>query len=59
MELLNIAMADAFMKIFGYKRIKPTDEELEIKYKKREREVENIERWLEDVKEETNEHNVI
>ena len=59
MEPLNIAMADAFMKIFGYKRIKPTDEELEIKYKKREREVENIERWLNDAQKETNEHDVI
>ena len=57
MELLNIAMADTFMAIFGYKRIKPTDKELELKY--REREVENIERWLEDVKEETNKHDAI
>lgn len=57
MEEPNIAMADTFMKIFGYKRVKPTDEELKIKY--REREVEDIERWLEDVKEETNEYDVI
>lgn len=59
MELLNIAMADTFMKIFGYKRVKPTDKELKLKYRKREREVEDIERWLEDVKEETNKHDVI
>jgi hypothetical protein len=34
-ELPNIAMADAFMSIFGYKRVKPTDKELELKYRKR------------------------
>lgn len=57
MEELNIAMADTFMAIFGYKRVKPTDEELKLKY--REREVENIERWLNDAQKETNEHDVI
>ena len=56
-DLPNIAMADTFMAIFGYKRIKPTDKELELKY--REREVENIERWLNDAQKETNEHDVI
>ena len=35
-ELPNIAMADAFMSIFGYKRVKPTDEELKLKYRKRD-----------------------
>jgi hypothetical protein len=34
-ELPNIAMADAFMAIFGYKRVKPTNEELKLKYRKR------------------------
>jgi hypothetical protein len=28
-ELPNIVMADAFMSIFGFKRVKPTNEELE------------------------------
>ena len=56
-ELPNIAMADTFMAIFGYKRIKPTNEELKIKY--RERKVDDIERWLEDAQKETNEHDVI
>lgn len=28
-DLSNIAMADTFMAIFGFKRIKPTDDELE------------------------------
>lgn len=41
-ELPNIAMADAFMAIFGYKRIKPTDEELERKYNKGLASVDNI-----------------
>ena len=51
-DLPNIAMADTFMAIFGYKRIRPTDEELKIKY--REREVDNIERWLDE--QETTKH---
>ena len=29
----NIAMADSFMKIFGFHRTSPTDEELKEKYK--------------------------
>ena len=29
----NIAMADSFMKIFGFHRTSPTDKELEEKYK--------------------------
>ena len=29
----NIAMADALMKIFGLKRVSPTDKELKEKYK--------------------------
>ena len=47
-DLPNIAMADTFMKIFGYKRIKPTDKELKLKYKKREREVDAIKGWLDE-----------
>ena len=35
-ELTNIAMVDTFMGIFGFKRVKPTDEELELKYRKRD-----------------------
>jgi hypothetical protein len=35
-ELPNIAMADTFMSIFGYKRVKPTNEELKLKYRKRD-----------------------
>lgn len=35
-ELPNIAMADAFMSIFGYKRVRPTNKELKLKYKKRD-----------------------
>ena len=30
MKKVNIAMVDSFMKIFGYKRVKPTDKELRI-----------------------------
>ena len=29
----NIAMADSFMKIFGFHRVSPTDKELKEKYK--------------------------
>ena len=41
-ELPNIAMADAFMSIFGYKRVKPTDKELKLKYKKRKEVLEDV-----------------
>lgn len=48
-ELLNVAMADAFMSIFGYKRVKPTDKELNLKYRKRD--VNKIRLLLEEHKE--------
>ena len=32
-DITNIAMADALMKIFGLKRVSPTDKELKEKYK--------------------------
>lgn len=35
-DLPNIAMADTFMAIFGFKRIKPANEELKQKYMKRD-----------------------
>ena len=43
----SIEVADYFMKIFGYKRISPTDEELNKKYKHREREVSKCIDYLE------------
>ena len=41
-ELPNIAMADSFMSIFGFKRVKPTNEELKLKYKKRKVVLEDV-----------------
>ena len=43
----SIEVADYFMKIFGYKRIRPTDEELNKKYKHREREASKCTDYLE------------
>ena len=34
-DITNIAMADALMKIFGLKRVSPTDKELKEKYKEK------------------------
>lgn len=38
----TIATADSFMAIFGFKRVKPTDEELKLKYKKRKEVLEDV-----------------
>ena len=43
----SIEVADYFMKIFGYKRISPTDEELNKKYKHRGQEVDKCINYLE------------
>ena len=43
----SIEVADYFMKIFGYKRISPTDEELNKKYKHRGQEVGECVNYLE------------
>ena len=43
----SIEVADYFMKIFGYKRISPTDEELNKKYKHRGQEVDKCVNYLE------------
>ena len=43
----SIEVADYFMKIFGYKRISPTDEELNKKYKHRGQEVDTCINYLE------------
>ena len=43
----SIEVADYFMKIFGYKRISPTDEELNKKYKHRGQEVSKCIDYLE------------
>ena len=43
----SIEVADYFMKIFGYKRISPTDEELNKKYKHHRREVSKCIDYLE------------
>ena len=48
-DIPNIAMADTFMKIFGYKRVKPTDEELKRKYKYKEKDVNLIMEYLNDL----------
>jgi len=41
-NLSTIAMADSFMAIFGFKRVKPTDEELKLKYRKRKEVLEDV-----------------
>ena len=43
----SIEVADYFMKILGYKRISPTDEELNKKYKHRGQEVDTYINYLE------------
>lgn len=43
----SIEVADYFMKIFGYRRISPTDEELNKKYKHRGQEVDICINYLE------------
>ena len=43
----SIEVADYFMKIFGYKRISPTDEELNKKYKHCGQEVDTCINYLE------------
>ena len=43
----SIEVADYFMKILGYKRISPTDEELNKKYKHRGQEVDTCINYLE------------
>lgn len=48
-DIPNIAMADAFMAIFGYKRVKPTDKELKKKYGNRSKEYEVVMEQLNDL----------
>lgn len=48
----SIEVADYFMKIFGYKRISPTDEELNKKYKHRGQEVDECVNYLEGLNDE-------
>ena len=43
----SVEVADYFMKIFGYRRISPTDEELNKKYKHRGQEVDECVNYLE------------
>lgn len=43
----SVEVADYFMKIFGYKRISPTYEELNKKYKHRGQEVDKCVNYLE------------
>lgn len=43
----SVEVADYFMKIFGYRRISPTDEELSEKYKHRGQEVDTCINYLE------------
>lgn len=43
----SIEVADYFMKIFGYRRISPTDEELNKKYKHHGQEVDKCVNYLE------------
>ena len=44
-DVLNIAMADTFMAIFGFKRVKQTDEEL----KRRERDISKVVQELSEI----------
>lgn len=43
----SVEVADYFMRIFGYKRVRPTDEELNKKYKHRGQEVDKCINYLE------------